>query len=320
MYEERDGRICQVNIEGNHIAVVDVGRAGEKVSIRDSNPIKTERRKKMRKKNTGIAGAIANLFPHFSKDSQPDDLAEIVEDLVEKIKEEVEEKTEVPDVKVPDAALTAGGDSVGDGGDYAKVYEVLEKICEKLDEVCKKVEALEASYKTDKDPLEKLEEELTSDGYEEEEVTSDPEAINEQSDDYAVVEAEEIIEDKAGPVMPESGKPENPLDSKSVKDAALKEIRKMKPIVAGIKDAKQRKTLSDSLAGMIRDAYSLPRNRQNGGGGYGGIVNARANNARHHYDSQLQNTSPNNFSPERYADLMAKMEKRRTDKNFKHEV
>ena len=261
----------------------------------------------MRKKNTGIAGAIANLFPHFSKDSQPDDLAEIVEDLVEKIKEEVEEKNELADKEPEIIPPVAKSESKDEGGEYAKLYEILEKICEKLDCVCEKVEVLEAVYKTDKDPLEKLEAELTEDGYEEEEVIADPEAINDLTDDeYAVVEVEKVIEDKAGPVMPESGKPKNPLE-KDVKDAALKEIRKMKPIVAGIKDAKQRKILSDSLARMVRDAYNLPRNRQNGGGGYSGIVNARASNAKYHQDKQHR-------QPVNYGEIAQRLEKERLGK------
>ena len=42
MYElrEEDGRYVQRNIRGNHIAVVDSGRAGPRVSIRDEDPIK----------------------------------------------------------------------------------------------------------------------------------------------------------------------------------------------------------------------------------------------------------------------------------------
>jgi len=293
MYEERDGRICQINIEGNHIAVVDLGRAGEKVSIRDSSPAKTERRaKKMRKKNTGVTGAIANLFPYFNKDSQPDELADVVEDLVEKIKEEVEEKD--GGLLDKDPAKAAEKKDAVEGGEYDKMYALLEEFTKKhselLEDVYKKIENLEAVYKNDKDPLEKLEEELveelTEDGYEEEAVIADPETINEQSDDeYAVVEVEAVIEDKAGPVMPDSGKPKNPLD-KNIKDAALKEIRKMKPIIAGIKDAKQRKMMADSMAKMIRATHGLPSAKRTQGGGYGGIVSAKQSNAKLHQDSR----------------------------------
>jgi len=282
MYEERDGRICQINIEGNHIAVVDLGRAGEKVSIRDSSPAKTERRgKKMSKrtKNTGVAGAIANLFSHFNKDSQPDELADVVEDLVEKIKEEVGENGSLID-ETPPATKD-------EGGEYGKIYELLEKVVDKLDGVCAKVEALEA-VKTDKDPLEKLEEELTEDGYEEEEVIADPETINELTDEeYAVVEVEKVVEDKAGPVMPDYGKPQNPLD-KNVRDAALKEIRRMKPIIAKIKDSKERKMMADSMAKMIRATHGLPSAKRTQSGGYSGIVNAKQNNAKAHQDSRLK--------------------------------
>ena len=293
-YEERGGNVCQVNIEGNHIAVVDSGRAGAIVSIRDSwpsskshgdlrpdriQPVKTERSVKMsvkKVKNKGVAGALANLFPHFNKDSQPEDLAEIVEELVEAIGEEVEKKDEANPEKEPETV------DKKDSGDLEKLCAILNTVCEKLDSVCTKVEDLEAARTADNDPLAKLEKELTEDSLDEEQVTTDPEAINEQTDgETAVIEVEKVLDGEfPGPVMPEADRPDNPLDS-AVKDAALREIRKMKPIIAGIKDANQRKMMSDSMAKMVRATYGLPSAKKAAqGGGYGGIINARRTNAK----------------------------------------
>ena len=42
-YVERDGHIVQTNIRGNHVAVVDEGRAGIKASIMDSNTTSAEK-------------------------------------------------------------------------------------------------------------------------------------------------------------------------------------------------------------------------------------------------------------------------------------
>ena len=311
-YDMRDGKLYQINIEGNHIAVVDSGRAGEKVSIKDSNPTKTERRVKMSKaKNKGLAGALANIWPHFNKDAQPGELAEVVEDLVETIKEEVKEETALEDKNCDVPAFLKKDEGQTYSGEYEKMYALLEgftkKHSELLEDVYKKIEALESVYKTDKDPLEKLEaelvEELTEDGYEEEEVIADPEAINEQSDDeYAIIEVEEVL-DKAGPVMPAYGKPKNPLD----KEAALKEVKKMKPIVAGIKDAKQRKMMADSMARMIRASYGLPSPQRKQGGGYSGIISAQRSNAKAHQDSQRKK------APD-YNEISQRLEKERLGK------
>jgi len=309
-YEMRDGKLYQISIEGNHIAVVESGRAGDKVSIRDSKPkTKIERSVKMnakKSKSTGIAGALANIWPHFSKDAQPDELAEVVEELVETIKEEVEKgESALDEEKAVEKIVKKEIDD--EGGEYGKVYELLEKMVDKLDSVCEKVEALEAVYKLDKDPLEKLEEELTEDAVEGEgEVIADPEAINELTDDeYAVIEVEEVL-DKAGPVMPDYGKPKNPLDAK-MKDAALREIRKMKPIIAGIKDAKQCKMMADFMAKMIRATHGIPSPQRTQGGGYSGIVQAQRSNAKAHQDSQAKKR-PN------YDEISQRLEKERLGK------
>lgn len=44
-YVERDGKLYQTNILGNHVALVKEGRAGHDVRIRDANAIKAEYRK-----------------------------------------------------------------------------------------------------------------------------------------------------------------------------------------------------------------------------------------------------------------------------------
>ena len=111
-YEKRNGgKLYQVSIEGNHIAVVSSGRAGDKVAIKDSNQQntpqwgKTERRNDMSKKtksrNKGVAGALANIFPYFHADNQPAEVAEALEELVEAVKEEYEVAEEHANDDIP---------------------------------------------------------------------------------------------------------------------------------------------------------------------------------------------------------------------------
>jgi hypothetical protein len=82
--------------------------------------------------------------------------------------------------------------------------------------------------------------------------------------------------------MPKEDRPKNILDAK----AALKELKKIKPIVAGIKDAKQRKMMADSMAKMIRHTYGIPATSAKAKGGYSAIVSAKQSNAKHIQDSQ----------------------------------
>lgn len=65
----------QTNIRINHIAVVESGRAGSQVSIKDKMPISVNNRRnrKMDKKT-----AIATMFAAFAKDASPDEITEMM--------------------------------------------------------------------------------------------------------------------------------------------------------------------------------------------------------------------------------------------------
>jgi len=279
-YEMRDGKIYQTNITGNHIAIVESGRAGEKVSIRDTSPQKIERKFNMKNKKTkrGVPGALANLMKHFSRDALPEDVSEAVEELIEAVEESVKEEEIMEDKN----CSTSKKDEQTEIKDVS-VEEIIKKYFEeygkKLDGVIEKVEAIDVAYKKDKDPLEKLEEELTSDTSDEEDVVVDPELINEIEDEEEFEVIESVVEDQEGPVMPNYGKPKNPLNKK-IKDEALKEIRKMKPIIASIKDPKERKTMADSMANLIRASYGISAKKNNNAGGYKGIMNLQQQNAK----------------------------------------
>ena len=64
-----DGTYHQADIIGNHVAVVDNGRAGKSVSIKDSKPEGGRRR--MAKKSI-----FARMFEAFAKDAEPEEVLE----------------------------------------------------------------------------------------------------------------------------------------------------------------------------------------------------------------------------------------------------
>lgn len=74
----------QVEIRGNHIALVTKGRAGSRVSIKDN---KLERKKRMAKKNI-----FAAMLKAFAKDADPDEVAEALDALNQKDNEEEKSK------------------------------------------------------------------------------------------------------------------------------------------------------------------------------------------------------------------------------------
>ena len=95
-----DGTYSQKNIRGNHVAVVDSGRAGHKAAIMDSNtskPKKAERKEKMTKK-----GTFFKIFGQAANGKSDDELTQLAMDAAdafeeEKAEEKVEEKTEDTD-------------------------------------------------------------------------------------------------------------------------------------------------------------------------------------------------------------------------------
>lgn len=77
--QDEDGNWYQANIIGNHVALVDKGRAGEKVRINDQ-----KKEKPMEKTNV-----LGKLFKAFAKDAEPDEIIEALN--------EVKGKDEEPD-------------------------------------------------------------------------------------------------------------------------------------------------------------------------------------------------------------------------------
>ena len=74
---EENGQYIQRKIRGNHVAVVDAGRAGARVSIRDKKPKEPERRTKPMKKS------LSKILARMAKDGDIETVAEIIEEMIE---------------------------------------------------------------------------------------------------------------------------------------------------------------------------------------------------------------------------------------------
>ncbi len=73
---EENGRYIQRKIRGNHIAVVDAGRAGSRVSIRDHQCPNKERRPENMKKS------LSRILARMAKDGDTETVAEILEEVI----------------------------------------------------------------------------------------------------------------------------------------------------------------------------------------------------------------------------------------------
>lgn len=260
---EEDGRYVQRQIRGNHVAIVDRGRAGHRVCIKDSAPIEERSKTKMAKKaKKNHIGILSKMLARFAVDAEPEELEEAV-DAVEEITgtaetpaapADPEEKTTDEETDPMEARLKALEDSIA--------------------ELKAAKDEPEAPAEEEKDPLAQLEEDLDAlegeetpenepvnpdeDPDEQESHFVDPELINEQDEEDMTEEAEEVeLEESA--------------DCKA-RDAMREAIKAMKPFIAKLPKAEQRKA-SDALAARLRKAYGMTGKAETNG--YTKLLKAR---------------------------------------------
>ena len=142
-----DGTYTQRNIRGNHVAVVERGRAGKRAAIVDSD--KKKAKEPERKGNMNKKGLFFKLFGQAVKDKSPEEIEQMAMDAAAALESEKPADGQAEGQKEEPAKETASDEAVIDA--------IAEKILAKLEEkgACKKKEetkdALDAA-------LEKLEE------------------------------------------------------------------------------------------------------------------------------------------------------------------
>lgn len=246
-----DGTYHQAEIVGNHVAVVEAGRAGHTVSIRDSKPKGAGR---MTKKNI-----LQRMFASFARDAEPEEIREAA--------------------RAVDAA---------ENGDFQKGQETpqqtqddenMDMIINAIHELNQKVEALSRakSQAHDEEPeeepksaLDSLEEQLAgkSESFDEnpveneESVTVPPEQLNDEEPEE--VQAE-LTEEQEEPIKAQD------------RAVSLAMIKAIKPIIATMPPT-QRRMASDALNKAVRRAMGQ-RSTQKLPGGYGALGQRRTADA-----------------------------------------
>ena len=214
-YEDNgDGTFTQTHIRGNHVAVVDEGRAGHKAAIMDSNT-KTQATKPERehmKKNVW-----ATLFGHAAEGKTADEITKMVSDTADALNADEEQNADACGTKATDE-------------DYKdKLYESIDALSAKFDKVIDALSALAPKAQDEKDPIESALEEI-------EEKKEGEQPDNEEA---VTVPAEEMDEnaDKA-----------DGMDKATVKAI----LTAVKPSIAAIQDDEQRKAVTDALLASIK--------------------------------------------------------------------
>ena len=197
--EDKNGRICQTHIRGNHIAVVDEGRAGRSVSIRDSKNRKKGDVSMSRKQR------VKNIIARYIKDATPEELDELIsdseeartalcdEDFVEDEDEIVEDEdiVEEEDIVEDEDEIVEDDDDIDVGGIDDEILEAFERLKEAVARCTSR-----RSAAVEKDDLledEDIVEDEDAPLLEDEDIVEDEDDLTEDED---VIESDdEIIED-----------------------------------------------------------------------------------------------------------------------------
>lgn len=228
-----DSSYDQLEIRGNHVAVVDRGRAGHKVAIRDA----ADDKKGGTKMSKSLIGRILRALAR-DESTTPEDMEAAAKLAGSSDAEPRPQPAPAPSTPAPAAVpqpenKPAAMDEATEAR-FKKIEDALEAISSKLNPA-------QPAAEPKKDALDALEEELqnkapaAAPAGDEDDVIEPPEDINAQD-----AAPEEDVEGECAP------------DAKEARDAAMALIKNLKPAVAAIPNEAQRKRAADSLAILIK--------------------------------------------------------------------
>lgn len=297
-----DGTYSQRQIRGNHIAIVDEGRAGKSVCIKDSvpaavsKPIQYGRRERLMSKKTDKISSILNLFGRSVRDAKTtDELEDMAKDAAAAIEsmQSGEEKEPVKDeafagegelvsvIKELTAAVK-GMQKTSDAEvppvvakEKEEEVQVEDKKVKDGDDVISAIKNLLAQHQAKEpngevdDPIVAMIEELTG------------KDVDEDGDmqDEDMAEQEEALTVNAE-TMDEVGSDNSVLES-AAKDAAIAMLKNARPAIAAIKDSAERKRVTDALLKSVKDQIGSKGTMANIMKATAGAARKNANDAKY---------------------------------------
>lgn len=257
-YENYKDGYKQIDIIGNHVSLVDKGRAGERVAIKDNSntnentTIKEGSTDRMiynlpRKQKSSITEFLKAVgLKTVVQDSEPEDILDVVDELAE---EKIVEKERMEEPVVETEMET---DSDGGATAYEELAEKVNRALELINELIESEQAATTDEDEDEDyyeeedlemdALDALEEELEEgegldQGEEEESVTVEPEEI---TDDDPIYEGEKVLS--------------------TAYDSAIDLLRQFKPIIAAMPSGVERRKATDALIKQVKKVASATDN------------------------------------------------------------
>lgn len=228
-----DSSYDQLEIRGNHVAVVDRGRAGHKIAIRDT----ADDEKGGKKMSKSLIGRILRALAR-DESTTPEDMEAAAKLAGSSDAEPRPQPAPAPLTPAPAAVpqpenKPAAMDEATEAR-FKKIEDALEAISSKLNPA-------QPAAEPKKDALDALEEELQNKA---------PAAAPAGDEDDVIEPPEDINAQDAAPEEDVEG--ECVTNAKEVRDAAMALIKNLKPAVAAIPNEAQRKRAADSLAILIK--------------------------------------------------------------------
>jgi hypothetical protein len=227
-----DGKIEQIDIVGNHVAVVNSGRAGHSVAIKDSSP---EIKKNIGGNKMTITKKMLTAlgFKHFAADAEPEEIAKAMDAIGD---EEAPQKTTV--TKDDDVAIQKQEPE-------QKVDPMIE-VNAKIDKLASIISALVESDK-------KVHEEAGA-----------KEAFDDLEGELGKPEDEETLEDEQKETPDVQEEEENTGEEEhefaNDEEAVKKIVKDMKPIIMNIKDKIVRDAVAKEFVKTVRDSRPTGKN------------------------------------------------------------
>ena len=236
---EENGQYIQRKIRGNHVAVVDAGRAGARVSIKDHKA--TEK-----KGDTHMKKSLSKVLARMAKDGDIETVAEFIEEMIEPETEPVEAAAEAVAEAVAEAAEPEETPAVENAETVIAIDETaLTDILSRLDQII----ALLTPAAADDIPEEIAE--AVEEAIEASE-TADPMA------EEVSAAMEEILEPVASVILEEEGDgEEDPLPETLRTDDALRAaLAAVRPVLVRMPKNARRKMAGDIAARLRRTRAS----------------------------------------------------------------
>lgn len=236
-----DGTYSQKNIRGNHVAVVDRGRAGKLAAILDSDTASKKQAKKPERKAMKKNGLFFKLFGQAAKDKSPEEIEQLAMDAAAAFDEEAKTTAGEPGKK-EEAADGAGVQTpAGPSGSAQMDEAALDALADKvMDRIAAKQAAQEGQ-----DPLDAAIKQLS--GTNAEEKPGSPESG--QTENRAKEQPEKSLADEEASRVISAEETDKGCGMDKALAAEI--LKAMRPSVAAIKDTAQRKAVSDALIQLV---------------------------------------------------------------------